>query len=188
MDIIAKMFADQWIFMLIAVVSVVITFLVKKFVPDFFQTFLKAGLVVLAVALIILALLMNAQDLFLLVPIIVICCELFGYGVTSKIVGVLFVDFLLIQVDFRLIGSANETVMNIIFFVLQVISAFAIGLIMDGYLKEKNAKEGKEIKPEKEKKPDDDDNDAVMAGEDFDDDFDMESIDSVVNSVSSDDK
>lgn len=185
MESIATIFANQWIFMLIAVISVVITFVVKKFAPDFFQTFLKAGLVILAVALIILALLMNAQDLFLLIPIIIICCELFGYGVTGKIVGVLFVDFLLIQVDFRLVGSANETVMNVIFFVLQVISAFAIGLIMDGYLKEKNAKQGKEIKPEKEKKVENDDN-AVMAGENFDDDYDMEDIDSVVQSVSDD--
>lgn len=184
MNSIATMFANQWIFMLIAVISVAITFVVKKFAPDFFQTFLKAGLVILAVALIILALLMNAQDLFLLVPIIVMCCELFGYGVTSKIVGILFVDFLLIQVDFRLIGSANETVMNVIFFVLQVISAFAIGLVMDSYLKEKNANKGKEIKPEKENKTDNDDN-AVMAGEALDD-YDMESIESVVNSVSDD--
>lgn len=148
MSIIAEVFARQWVFMLIAVVAVALTFLIKKFAPDFFQTFLKSALVILSVALIILALLMEAQDLFLLIPIIVICCELFGYGVTGKVVGVLFVDFILIQVDFRLIGGLNETVMNVIFFVLQVVAAVAIGIIMDNYLRVKSAKEGKELKPE----------------------------------------
>lgn len=148
MDIIAKVFAEQWIFMLIAVVAVAVTFLVKKFVPNFYETFLKGSLVILSVLLIILALLFQAPDLFLLIPIIVICCELFGYGVTSKIVSVLFVDFLLIQLDFRLIAGINEAVMNVIFFVLQIIAAIIIGFIMDGYLKEKKANESKESEVE----------------------------------------
>lgn len=148
MDIIAKVFAEQWIFMLIAVVAVAVTFLVKKFVPDFYETFLKGSLVILSVLLIILALLFQAPDLFLLIPIIVICYELFGYGVTSKVVGVLFVDFILIQLDFRLIAGINEAVMNIIFFVLQIIAAIIIGFIMDGYLREKKANESEESEVE----------------------------------------
>ena len=151
MDIIAKVFAEQWIFMLIAVVAVAVTFLVKKFVPNLYETFLKGSLVILSVLLIILALLFQAPDLFLLIPIIVICCELFGYGVTSKIVGVLFVDFLLIQLDFRLIAGINEAVMNVIFFVLQIIAAVIIGFILDRYLREKKANETKELETDNEK-------------------------------------
>lgn len=148
MDIIAKVFAEQWIFMLIAVVAVAATFLVKKLVPDLYETFLKGSLVILSVSLIVLALLFQAPDLFLLIPIIVICCELFGYDVTGKIVGVLFVDFLLIQVDFRIIAGINETVMNVIFFVLQIVAAVVIGLIMDKYLRDKKASEAKELETE----------------------------------------
>lgn len=147
-DIIAKVFAEQWIFMLIAVVAVAATFLVKKLVPDLYETFLKGSLVILSVSLIVLALLFQAPDLFLLIPIIVICCELFGYDVTGKIVGVLFVDFLLIQVDFRIIAGINETVMNVIFFVLQIVAAVVIGLIMDKYLRDKKASEAKELETE----------------------------------------
>lgn len=148
MDIIAKVFAEQWIFMLIAVVAVAVTFLVKKFVPDFYKTFLKGSLVILSVLLIILALLFQAPDLFLLIPIIIICYELFGYGVTSKVVGVLFVDFILIQLDFRLVSGINEAVMNVIFFVLQIVAAIIIGFIMDGYLREKKVSEPEESEVE----------------------------------------
>lgn len=156
MDIIAKVFADQWVFMLIAVVAVAATFLIKKLASSFYENFLKGGLVILVVLLIILALLFGAQDLFLLIPIIVMCCELFGYGVTGKIVGVLFVDFLLIQLDFRLIAGVNENVMNIIFIVLQVIAAICIGFIMDKYLRavQEEKKEGKELNDEEIKELD----------------------------------
>ena len=142
LDIIARVFAEQWVFMLIAVVAVVLTFLVKKLAPDFYETFLKGALIILSVMLIILALIFKAQDLFLLIPIIVICCEMFGYTVTGRIVGVLFVDFILIQLDFRIIAGINETLMNVIFFVLQVAAAVCIGLIMDRYIREKNEQHG----------------------------------------------
>ena len=142
LDIIARVFAEQWVFMLIAVAAVALTFLVKKLAPDFYETFLKGALIILSVMLIILALIFKAQDLFLLIPIIVICCEMFGYTVTGRIVGVLFVDFILIQLDFRIIAGINETLMNVIFFVLQVAAAVCIGLIMDRYIREKNEQHG----------------------------------------------
>lgn len=144
MDIIAKVFAEQWVFMLIAVAAVALTFLVKKFASDFYETFLKGALIILSVMLIVLALIFKAQDLFLLIPIIVICCEMFGYTVTGRIVGVLFVDFILIQLDFRIIAGINETLMNVIFFALQVAAAVCIGLIMDKYIREKNEQQGNE--------------------------------------------
>ena len=106
--VIANVFAEQWMYMLLAAVAVAATFLIKKFLPDFYRSFLKGGLVVLVLLLIVLALLVHAPDLFLLIPIIIICCELFGYGVTGKVVAVLFVDFLLIQVDYNFIP--NKTI------------------------------------------------------------------------------
>lgn len=141
MEIIAKVFAEQWIFMLIAVAVVTMTFLVKKKAIEYYQTYLKGGLVLLVVATVVLALLFHLPDLFLLIPIIVMCCELFGYDVTGKIVAVLFVDFLLIQVDYRFIP--NETAMTIIFYALQIASAVCIGIIMDKYLRETSAESKK---------------------------------------------
>lgn len=148
MSVIANVFAEQWVFMLIAVVSVVVTFLAKKFVPDYYTAFLKCALTLLVVLLIVLALLFKLPDLFLLIPIIIICCEMFGYGVTGKIVAVLFVDFLLIQLDYNVIAKVtNGTVMTIVFYGLQIIAAICIGIIMDQYVREKTAKskEGKEL-------------------------------------------
>lgn len=148
MSVIANVFAEQWVFMLIAVVAVVATFLVKKFLPNYYNSFLKCGLALLVVLLIVLAMLFKLPDLFLLIPIIIICCELFGYGVTGKVVAVLFVDFLLIQLDYNVIVNAtNSTVMTIIFYALQIIAAICIGIIMDKYVRERQAKskDGKEL-------------------------------------------
>ena len=151
MDIIKTVFAEQWVFMVIAVLGVALTFAMKHVIPKSYQTFLKGELVLFSVALILLAFL-KKQDLFLLVPIIIICCELFGYDVTGKIVGVLFIDFLLIQLDFRVISQANETLMNIIFFLLQIVVAVCIGIIMDGYLKSKTKHSENETSEEKDGK------------------------------------
>ena len=138
LSIIANIFAEQWVFMLIAVISVGITFAVKKFVPDYYNNFLKCGLTLLVVLLIVLALLFKLPDLFLLIPIIIMCCEMFGYGVTGKIVAVLFVDFLLIQLDYNVIAKiTNGTVMTIVFYALQILAAICIGIIMDQYVREK---------------------------------------------------
>jgi predicted small secreted protein len=148
LSIIANIFAEQWVFMLIAVVAVIAVFVVKKYLSDFYQTFLKRSLTILSVLLIVLALLFNMHDLFLLVPIIVICCELFGYGVTGKIVTVLFVDFLLIQLDYRVIANiTSPTVMTIVFYALQIVAAICIGVIMDQYIRQKQAEsnQGKEL-------------------------------------------
>ncbi len=136
MAIISKIFTEQWVFMVIAALGVALTFAMKKIVPNFYRTFLRGELIILSVVLILLAF-RGYPDLFLLVPIIIICCELFGYDVTGKIVGVLFIDFLLIQVDFRLISKVNETLMNIVFFALQIGVAVCIGMIMDNHLKNK---------------------------------------------------
>jgi len=159
LDIIAKVFAEQWVFMLIAVVAVAITFIVKRLASDFYETFLKGALILLSVMLIVLALIFKAQDLFLLIPIIVVCCEMFGYTVTGRIVGVLFVDFLLIQLDFRVIAGINETLMNVIFFVLQVAAAICIGLIMDRYIREVGSQNAEEEADSEEENSEEDESD-----------------------------
>ena len=144
MNIIANVFAEQWVFMLIAAIAVGITFAFKKLVPNFYNSFLKCGLTLLVVLLIVLALLFKLPDLFLLIPIIIMCCELFGYSVTGKVVAVLFVDFLLIQLDYNVIAKVtNGTVMTIVFYALQILAAICIGIIMDQYLREKQANDKK---------------------------------------------
>lgn len=189
LNIIANIFAEQWVFMLIALVAVIAVFVVKKYLSDFYETFLKGGLTILSVMLIVLALLFNMHDLFLLVPIIVICCELFGYGVTGKIVTVLFVDFLLIQLDYRVIANAtNPTVMTIVFYALQIVAAICIGIIMDQYIRQKQAekKQGKELTNEDIEalidKNDSDDEDSD--DEDTTDIYDLDSeIEKIMSSV-----
>ena len=178
MSVIADVFKDQWVFMLIAVVSVVAVFVVKKYLSDFYQTFLKGGLTLLVVLLSVLALLCNMHDLFLLVPIIVICCELFGYGVTGKIVTVLFVDFLLIQLDYRVIANVtNPTVMTIVFYALQIVAAICIGIIMDQYIREKQA-ESKD-----KEKLSDDELEALNDENDTTDDDDIAGIDDLDSEI-----
>jgi len=175
--VIANVFAEQWMFMVIAVLAVAATFLVKKLVPDFYQNFLKGGLVVLVLLLVVLALLVHAPDLFLLIPIIIMCCELFGYGVTGKVVAVLFVDFMLIQLDYKLIP--NEAAMTVIFYILQVVAAICIGIIMDKYIRKLQSKkrEGKELTEEEIEKLEKEDNTAdAFTSVVSDDNTDEESV------------
>ncbi len=190
MGVIANVFKEQWVFMLIAVVSVIAVFVVKKYLSDFYQTFLKGGLTLLGVLLIVLALLFNMHDLFLLVPIIVICCELFGYGVTGKIVTVLFVDFLLIQLDYRVIANiTSPTVMTIIFYALQIVAAICIGIIMDQYIREKQgeSKKDKEVSGEEAEALSDDNNSADDVADDTVDIDDLEDeIEKIMSSVGED--
>lgn len=187
--VIAKVFAEQWMYMLLAAVAVAATFLIKKFFSDFYRSFLKGGLVVLVLLLIVLALLVHAPDLFLLIPIIIICCELFGYGVTGKVVGVLFVDFLLIQVDYNFIP--NKTAMTVIFYILQILAAICIGIIMDKYVREvqEEKREGKELTDNElaelqEMIKDDKSSDSQESAEKTDDDFyDLAGIEDTSDSV-----
>ncbi|MEF2919061.1 MAG: hypothetical protein U0O22_01160 [Acutalibacteraceae bacterium] len=195
MEIIAKVFAEQWIFMLIAAAVVTMTFLVKKKAIEYYQTYLKGGLILLVVATVVLALLFHLPDLFLLIPIIVMCCELFGYDVTGKIVAVLFVDFLLIQVDYRFIP--NETAMTIIFYALQIASAVCIGIIMDKYLRETSAESKKTDEAPKQEAVTDNkeskDEDEIDVADLFEttstnpfDDFSEEALDMEIEKIMSD--
>lgn len=178
MSVIANVFAEQWVFMLIAVIAVGITFAFKKLVPDYYNSFLKCGLTLLVVLLIVLALLFKLPDLFLLIPIIIMCCELFGYGVTGKIVAVLFVDFLLIQLDYNVIAKVtNSTVMTIVFYALQILAAICIGIIMDQYVREVQAN-NKELTEGEPSALDDKSDSTTDKVQDFDD-----AIEEIINSI-----
>ena len=162
---------------------------------EYYQTYLKGGLVLLVVATVVLALLFHLPDLFLLIPIIVMCCELFGYDVTGKIVAVLFVDFILIQVDYRFIP--NETAMTIIFYALQIASAVCIGIIMDKYLRETSAESKKTDEAPKQEAVTDNkeskDEDEIDVADLFEttstnpfDDFSEEALDMEIEKIMSD--
>lgn len=137
MDVIIKVLSEQWIFIVLSLVILGVTFLVKKIKPEVYTTYCKAALIITTALLIVLAVLFSLPDLFLLIPIIIICCELFGYTITGKVVAVLFVDFMLIQLIYflRNNNSINDTAMNIIFVILQVITAVVVGFIMDKYIR-----------------------------------------------------
>lgn len=95
MDIFIQVIQNQWVFILLAVALVVLMYVIKAKKPENFKRFAMIELVVTVAALVIFAL-FGFQDLFLLAPVILISCELFGYTITGKIVGVLLVDYLLI--------------------------------------------------------------------------------------------
>lgn len=137
MDVIIKVLSEQWIFIVLSLVILGVTFLVKKIKPEVYTTYCKAALIITTALLIVLAVLFSLPDLFLLIPIIIICCELFGYTITGKVVAVLFVDFMLIQLIYflRNNNSINDMAMNIIFVILQVITAVVVGFIMDKYIR-----------------------------------------------------
>lgn len=137
MDIILKVFQQQWHFLLMGAIIVGITFIVKKAMPQKYNDFCKGALVLTSVLYAILAILFHQQDHFLLIPIIVLCCELFGYTITGKVVAVLFADFLLILV----LNAApiDKSLELVLFIVLQLITAVGIGLLMDRHIRKVQA-------------------------------------------------
>lgn len=142
MDVILKVLSEQWIFIILAALIVGATFVIKKQKTDIYPTYCKCALIATTVLLVVLALFFHLQDLFLLIPIVVLCCEMFGYEITGKIVAVLFVDFIVIILVNLLYdnGVINEVVDNILFFVLQAIVAVGIGFILDKHIRALQAK------------------------------------------------
>ena len=136
MDVIIKLFQTQWMFLAAAVVIIAAMFLVKKFAPQIYKKFCMIALAVTVVALILFALIFKLPDLFLLIPIFILCCELFGYDITGKIVIVFLVDYILIcLLNFAFVsGWINNVIDTIIFFALQVATAICAGLVLDRHL------------------------------------------------------
>lgn len=127
----------QWPFMLLAVVLIgLLYFLKAKRKPAEFKKIAFIELVATVVVLIIFAL-FGFQDLFLLAPIFLIGCELFGYVIIGKLVGVLLVDFILVQGIYMLLvnGLVNDFFNNILFYGLQLATAIALGIIIDNHIR-----------------------------------------------------
>lgn len=136
MDVIIKLFQTQWMFMVMAAVIIAAMFLVKKFAPQIYKKFCIIALAVTVIALILLALVFKLPDLFLLIPIFMLCCELFGYDITGKIVIVFLADYILIcLLNFAVVsGWVNDVINTIIFFALQIATAVGAGLVLDRHL------------------------------------------------------
>lgn len=151
MDIFIQVIQNQWVFILLAVALVVLMYVIKAKKPENFKRFAMIELVATVAALVIFAL-FGFQDLFLLAPVILISCELFGYTITGKIVGVLLVDYLLIigiDVLYKN-GAINDLFDTILFYGLQIIAAVAIGIMLDNHIKMLNKEKKKRIEAEKE--------------------------------------
>ncbi|MGN1112687.1 MAG: hypothetical protein ACI4RP_05730 [Acutalibacteraceae bacterium] len=154
MDIILKIISQQWIFIVLSVLLIGFIYLVKiKRHELFYKTALIA--LVATVAALVLFALFGFQDLFLLAPIIYICYELFGYVITGKCVGVLLVDFVLIQLLNLLMqnGIINGVVSDIIFYALQLVAVVIVGILIDNHLRaiKKDKKQKLEEAKEQEK-------------------------------------
>ncbi len=151
MDIILKVISQQWIFVVLAALLIGFLYLVKAKRQELFY---KAALIelVATVAALVLFALFGFQDLFLLAPIIIICCELFGYVITGKCVGILLVDFLLIQLLNLLMenGVINGSFSDILFYALQIVAAVAVGLFIDNHIRTLNKEKKKKLEAAKE--------------------------------------
>lgn len=119
-----------------AVIIVAAMFAIKKYMPQIYKKFCVAALAVVVVALVFLAIVFKLPDLFLLIPIFMLCCELFGYEITGKIVAVFLADYILICIlNFAVVsGWVNDVINTIIFFGLQVVTAIGAGLVLDKHL------------------------------------------------------
>ena len=151
MDVIITLFKTQWMYLLAAAAIVALTFVLKKKAPQIYKKYCIAALVVTAVVLVVLAVFFSQPDLFLLVPIFMLCCELFGYEISGKIIGVFAVDYLLICLLNLAIQNKiiNDVFNTILFIVLQILTAIAAGLLMDNHLRKLKAQKEKLVEEKK---------------------------------------
>lgn len=170
MDVIIKVLQGQWMYLVLAAIILGITFIVKKKIPQKYNDYCKSALVLTAVAYAVLAILFKQQDHFLLIPIIILCCELFGYTITGKVVAVLFADYLVI-----LILNASPidlTVYYIIFIILQIIIAVVLGILMDKHIRMVQAER-------KAKRLEEENGQIILTEEPIEDDDSLDEADSV---------
>ena len=148
-----NMIQTQWPFILIAALIIAAVFSIKKLKPEFSKTFNTAALVGTLVLLIIFAVVFKQPDLFLLLPVAIICCELFGYIITGKIIAVLLVDYLLILLLNYLLtyGKISELINSILFIAAQLATAIVAGIIMDKHLKKLQAQRNKKAEKDRQK-------------------------------------
>lgn len=151
MNTILKVISEQWVFILLAAALIALLYIVKAKKPEEFKRVAYIELVATAAALVVFAL-FGFQDLFLLAPIILICCELFGYVITGEVVGVVLVDFLLIQVVWYFENNKMITTLlsQIMFYALQIVAAVVIGVLIDNYIRTLNKEKKQKLNAEKE--------------------------------------
>ena len=151
MDVLLKVISQQWIFIVLAGLLIALLYFVKSKRPADFRKIALIELVATIAALVLFAL-FGFQDLFLLAPVILICCELFGFIISGKVVAVLLIDFLLIQLLYFLESKAviSTTFSQIFFYVLQVAAAIAVGLLIDNYIRALNKEKKQKIEAAKE--------------------------------------
>lgn len=151
MDVLINVIAEQWVFILLAAVLIGLLYFVKAKRPDDFQKIAFIELVATVVVLVVFAL-FGFQDLFLLAPIILICCELFGYTISGKVVGILLVDFILIQLLYLLEnkGVISNGFSQVAFYVLQIAAAVVVGLTLDNHIRTINKEKKNKIEAAKQ--------------------------------------
>lgn len=182
MDVLLKVISQQWIFIVLAGLLIALLYFVKSKRPADFRKIALIELVATIATLVLFAL-FGFQDLFLLAPVILICCELFGFIISGKVVAVLLIDFLLIQLLYFLESKAviSTTFSQIFFYVLQVAAAIAVGLLIDNYIRALNKEKKQRIEAAKEqeklqaKKMDDHVDDIISKYGDFDENADDKS-------------
>ena len=136
MNVILQVIQKQWIFILLAAALIGLFYYIKAKKPEIFKKFAIAEFAASIVLLVVFAL-FGFQDLFLLAPIILISCEIFGYVITGKIVGVLLVDYLLIigiDVLYRN-GAINDLFDTVLFYALQLVTAIVVGILLDNHIR-----------------------------------------------------
>ena len=151
MNVLLQVIQNQWIFILLAALLIGAFYFVKAKKPEIFKKFAAIELIATIAALVIFAL-FKFQDLFLLAPIILISCELFGYFITGKVVGVLLVDYLLIiGIDtLHKNGAINDLFDTVLFYALQIATAVVVGILIDNHLKSLGAEKQRQTEAAKE--------------------------------------
>lgn len=196
MDVLFRVISEQWVFILLAAALIGLLYFVKAKRPKDFQKIAFIELIATVVALVVFAII-GFQDLFLLAPVILICCELFGYVITGKVVGVLLVDFILIQLLNLLMtkGVITGTFSDILFYALQFAAAIVVGITLDNHIrqikkdKKNKIEEAKQQERLQNKKMDEHVDEIVSqyAGEEnekSDDDYDSSDIDALLDKYS----
>ena len=144
MDIIIKVIQTQWIYIVLSILIIGAVFYIKKEKPDIYKKFCVLTLAVTSIVTVVLALFFHQPDLFLLIPIFIICCEVFNYELCCKLACLFAIDYIgicLINFGFQK-QTINLFFNNVLFYALQIIIVFGLVYIIDNYLKKlKKAKD-----------------------------------------------
>ena len=138
MNIFLEVLKTQWVYILLSVILVCSIFIVKAKFPHIYKTYSKVTLAITSILIVVLAIFFHEQDLFLLIPIFILCCELYDYMLCCKIASVLAGDYILIALINIMYEKnvINFVFNNIFFYALQVVTVIGIIFVVDKYMKE----------------------------------------------------